>query len=113
LFAQTMGYVAVTAGLFALGAWLGHDLSGDAGIAAFIAAFATLIGMRFTARKSTELTVGLLAAFGLLIGLAVAPVIAVYASADPRTRGLCGTRAGRPRCSSRPSARPVMRRAAT
>jgi FtsH-binding integral membrane protein len=84
LFAQTMGYVAVTAGLFALGAWLGHDLSGDAGIAAFIAAFATLIGMRFTARKSTELTVGLLAAFGLLIGLAVAPVIAVYASADPR-----------------------------
>jgi hypothetical protein len=27
LFAQTMGYVAVTAGLFALGAYLGRNLS--------------------------------------------------------------------------------------
>ena len=84
LFAQTMWYVAVTAGLFALGAWLGRGLSGGAGIVVFIAAFAVLIGMRFAARKSTELTVALLAVFGLLIGLAMAPVIAVYASADPR-----------------------------
>ena len=37
LFAQTMGYVAVTAGLFALGAWAGHDLAGGVGIVAFIA----------------------------------------------------------------------------
>jgi len=28
LFAQTMGYVAATAALFALGAWLGRDLVG-------------------------------------------------------------------------------------
>jgi type III secretory pathway component EscS len=27
LFAQTMGYVAVTAALFALGAWLGRNLA--------------------------------------------------------------------------------------
>jgi hypothetical protein len=27
LFAQAMGYVAVTAALFALGAWLGRDLT--------------------------------------------------------------------------------------
>jgi FtsH-binding integral membrane protein len=84
LFAQTMWYVAVTAGLFALGAWLGRGLSGGAGIVVFIAAFAVLIGMRFAAKRSTELTVALLAVFGLLIGLAMAPVIAVYASADPR-----------------------------
>ena len=84
LFAQTMGYVALTAGLFALGAWLGRGLSGGAGIAVFIAAFVVLIGMRFAAKRSTELTVALLALFGLLIGLAVAPVIAVYSSADPR-----------------------------
>ncbi len=58
LFAQTMGYVAATA--------------------AFIAAFAALIGMRFAARRSAQLTVGLLAAFGLLIGLAVAPIIAYH-----------------------------------
>jgi modulator of FtsH protease len=84
LFAQTMGYVAATAALFALGAWLGRTLTGGVGIIAFIAAFACLIGMRFAARRSAQVTVGLLGAFGLLIGLAVAPVIAYYASVDPR-----------------------------
>jgi FtsH-binding integral membrane protein len=84
LFAQTMGYVAATAGLFALGAFLGRNLTGGVGIVAFIAAFAALFGMRFAARRSTQLTVGLLAAFGLLIGLAVAPTVAYYGSMDPR-----------------------------
>jgi uncharacterized protein len=84
LFSQTMGYVAATTGLFALGAWAGHNLSGGVGIIAFIAAFACLIGMRFAAKRSTELTIALLAAFGLLIGLAVAPTIAYYGSMDPR-----------------------------
>jgi len=80
LFAQTMGYVASTAALFALGAWLGHNLTGGVGIAAF----ACLIAMRFAARRSTQLTVGLLAAFGVLMGVAVAPVITYYGSMDPR-----------------------------
>ena len=84
LFAQTMGYVAVAAALFALGAYLGRQLAHGAGIAAFIAAFACLIGMRFAARRSRQLTVGLLAAFGLLIGLAVAPTLAYYASMNPQ-----------------------------
>ena len=84
LFSQTMGYVAATAGLFAAGAWLGRNLSGGVGIVAFIAAFACLIGMRFAAKRSVQLTVGLLAAFGLLIGLAVAPTVAYYGSMDPR-----------------------------
>jgi modulator of FtsH protease len=83
LFAQTMGYVAATAALFALGAWLGRNLTGGVGIVAFIAAFAVLIAMRFAARRSVPLTIGLLAAFGLLIGLAVAPTIAYYGSMDP------------------------------
>jgi uncharacterized protein len=84
LFSQTMGYVALTAALFALGAWAGHNLSGGVGIVAFIAAFGCLIGMRFAAKRSTELTIGLLAAFGLLIGLAVAPTVAYYGAMDPR-----------------------------
>ena len=84
LFSQTMGYVAITAGLFALGAWAGHNLSGGVGIIAFILAFGCLFGMRFAARRSTEVTVALLAAFGLLIGLAVAPTVAYYGSMDPR-----------------------------
>jgi hypothetical protein len=54
LFAQTMGYVALTAALFALGAWLGRDLTGGVGIVAFIAAFACLIAMRFAARRSSR-----------------------------------------------------------
>src|ERR1700757_811137 len=83
LFAQTMAYVAAAAALFALGAWLGRNLTGVVGIIAFIAAFACLIGMRFAARSSQQLTIGLLAAFGLLIGLAVAPTIAYYGSMDP------------------------------
>jgi FtsH-binding integral membrane protein len=84
LFSQTMGYVAVTAGLFALGAYLGRHLTGGVGIVAFIAAFACLIGMRYATRRSGQLAVWLLGAFGLLIGLAVAPTVAYYGSMDPR-----------------------------
>ena len=84
LFAQTMGYVAVTAGVFALGAYLGRHATPALGIVAFIAAFGCLIGMRFAVRRSAGLAVGLLAAFGLLIGLAVAPTLAYYASMDPQ-----------------------------
>ncbi len=84
LFAQTMGYVAATAALFALGAYLGRNLGNGVGFIGFIAAFACLIGMRFAARRSASLTVGLLAAFGLLIGLALSMTLAYYASVDPR-----------------------------
>jgi modulator of FtsH protease len=84
LFAQTMAYVAATAALFALGAYLGRNLAGGVGIIAFIAAFGCLIGMQFAARRSQQLTVGLLGAFGPLVGLALAPVLATYASTDPQ-----------------------------
>ena len=70
LFAQTRGHVAATAALFALGASLGRNLPGGASIIFFIAAFASLIGMQFAARKSRQLTIGLLGVFGLLTGLA-------------------------------------------
>jgi modulator of FtsH protease len=84
LFAQTMGYVAMAAALFALGAYLGRNLTGGVGIVAFIAAFACLIGMRAASRRSQQLTVGLLAAVGLLLGVAIAPTLADYASSDPQ-----------------------------
>jgi hypothetical protein len=58
LFSQTMGYVAATTALFALGAFLGRNLTGGVGIVAFIAAFAALIAMRFAAQRSVQLTVG-------------------------------------------------------
>ena len=78
-----MGFVALTAALFAAGAYVGRDLSYGLGIVWFIAAIACLIGMRFAVRRSQQVTVGLLVAFGVLIGLALAPTLAYYASTNP------------------------------
>ena len=47
-----MGYVAVTAGFFALGAYLGRNLSEGWAFVWFIVAFACLIGMNFAVRRS-------------------------------------------------------------
>ena len=84
LFGQTMGLVALTAGLFALGAYLGRDTSGGWGILWFVAAFAVLIGINAAAQRSEQLAVGLLFGFGLFLGLAVAPTVANYVEADPQ-----------------------------
>ena len=84
LFGQTMGYVAVTAGLFALGAYLGRNLSHGVALVSFIAAFACLFIMRFTVRRAESVTVALLCAVGVLLGLAMAPTLVYYASANPQ-----------------------------
>ncbi len=84
LFGQTMLLVALTAGLFTAGAYLGRSLSYGLGIVFFIAAFGCLIATRFAARRSGGSAVGLLFVFGLLIGLATAPTLAYYASANPQ-----------------------------
>jgi FtsH-binding integral membrane protein len=84
LFGQTMGYVAVTAGFFALGSYAGRHLSGGWALVWFIAAFACLIGMKFAVRRSGSASAGLLFAFGLLMGLAMGPTIVYYANADPQ-----------------------------
>jgi modulator of FtsH protease len=84
LFAQTMGYVAATAGLFTLGAYLGRNLGSGVSIVAFLAAFGCLVGMRFAARRSVQLTVGLLGAFGLLFGMALSMMLDYYASVNPQ-----------------------------
>src|SRR3954449_1796277 len=84
LLGQVMGLVAVTVGFSALGAYLGRDLSGATGLLLFIGAFACIIGLNVAAAKGREqLAIGLLFGLGLLLGLAVAPVIADYANADP------------------------------
>jgi FtsH-binding integral membrane protein len=84
LLGQTMGLVAVTAGLFALGAYLGRDLSYGWGFAFFIAAFGCLLGLNVAAQRSERMAITLLFAFGVLIGLATAPTIAYYASTSPQ-----------------------------
>jgi FtsH-binding integral membrane protein len=84
VFGQVMGLVAVTVGCAALGAYIGRDLSGGAGLLFFIGAFACIFGLNAASSRGREqLAIGLLFGLGLLLGLAVAPLIAAYANADP------------------------------
>ena len=84
VFGQVMGLVAATVGFTALGAYIGRNLSGGAGILFFIAGFACIFGLQFaSARGREQLAIGLLFGLGLALGLAVAPVLNDYAQADP------------------------------
>jgi uncharacterized protein len=84
LLGRVMGFVAVTVGFAALGAYLGGDLSGATGLVLFIGAFACIFGLHIAAAKGREqLAIGLMFGLGLLLGLAVAPVVADYAEGDP------------------------------
>jgi modulator of FtsH protease len=76
--------VGVTAGFFAAGAYLGRDLSYSWGWLFYIASFVCLIGMNFAIRRSEQLAIGLLFGFGVLIGVATAPVLAYYADTNPQ-----------------------------
>jgi len=84
VFGQTMGLVALTVGCSALGAYIGRNLSGGTGLLMFIGAFACIFGLNIaSARGHEQLAIGLLFGLGLLIGLAVGPVLAVYAKTSP------------------------------
>ena len=85
LFGQTMGLVAVTAGFFALGSYLGRNItSTTVAFGAYIAAFVVLLVMRFAARRSAGFSTALLLIFGALMGVATSPVLVFYAAYDPR-----------------------------
>ncbi|MGO9823624.1 MAG: Bax inhibitor-1 family protein, partial [Solirubrobacteraceae bacterium] len=82
VFGQTMGLVALTVGCAALGAYAGRNLSEGAFLPLFIGAFACIFGLQWAARRGREqLSVLLLFGLGLLLGLAVAPLIAQTSSA--------------------------------
>ncbi len=85
VFSQTMGLVAVTAGVFALGAYAGRDLTEGWGWFFFVAAFASLIAMRSAVRRASASGVGLLFVFGGVLGLATAPTVSFYASTTHRS----------------------------
>jgi FtsH-binding integral membrane protein len=85
LFGRTMGFVALTAGFFAVGAYLGRDLSYVVGWLGFVAGVGCLIGLNVAAQRSEQLAVALLFAFGVLIGLTIGPTISYYASTDAQT----------------------------
>jgi modulator of FtsH protease len=84
VFGQVMGLVAATVAFTALGAYIGRNLTGGTGILFFIGAFACVFGLNFaTARGREQLAIALLFGLGLLLGLAIAPIIHVYANANP------------------------------
>jgi modulator of FtsH protease len=84
LFGQTMGLVALTAGFFALGAYLGRNVSYGWAWVAYIIAFVVLISMNFAVRRSAAAATVLLMVFGVLIGVATAPILVYYASTNPQ-----------------------------
>jgi FtsH-binding integral membrane protein len=84
VFGHVMGLVALTLGFLALGAYIGRDLSGGWGILAFIASFGCIIGLNVaSARGNEQLSITLLFGLGLLLGLALGPVLSSYVDADP------------------------------
>jgi FtsH-binding integral membrane protein len=84
VFGQVMGLVALTVGCTALGAYIGRNLTGGAGIALFIVAFACVFGLQWaSAHGHEQLAIGLLFGVGLAIGMAVGPVLADYAKSNP------------------------------
>ena len=84
VFGQVMGLVALTVGCTALGAYIGRNMTGGTGILFFIGAFACIFGLNIASSRGREqLAIALLFGLGLLLGLAVAPVLNAYANADP------------------------------
>jgi len=84
LFGQVMWLVALAAGCFALGCYAGRDLSAGWSIVWFIAGFGCLIALNFARRASSAVSVTLLLAMGLLLGLGMGPVVAYYTVTSPQ-----------------------------
>ena len=84
VFGQVMGLVAVTVGCSALGAYIGRNLTGRTGILLLLVAMGCVVGLNVaTTRGHEQLAVGLLFGLGLVLGIAVGPVLAYYAKAQP------------------------------
>ena len=84
IFGQTMGLVALTCLVAAVGAYLGRDITRGWGIVAFIGAIACIIGLNAAVKRSEQLAIGLLFAMGALLGIAVAPTLAYYFEVQPQ-----------------------------
>ena len=95
VFGQTMGLVGFTLGFFALGAYIGRDLSGTTGIILMLVGLVPLLALNFAVRRGNQsLAIALLFGFGLLFGLGLGPVINYYASSDPAVVWQAGAATG-------------------
>jgi FtsH-binding integral membrane protein len=84
LFGRTMALVALTAGAFALGAYLGRNVAYQWGWLFFIGSLGCLIALNRAVERSEQMALALLVGFGLSTGLALAPTLAYYLSVDPQ-----------------------------
>ncbi len=82
VFGQVMGLVAVTVGFFTLGSYLGREIAEGTSIVCFIGGFLCIIGLN-VARRSESLSITLLFAAGVLLGLGMGGVLDRYAEAEP------------------------------
>src|SRR4051794_38305905 len=60
LLGRVMGYVAVTVGFAALGAYLGRNLTGGTGLVLFVGAFGCIFGLNIAAKGREQVAIGLL-----------------------------------------------------
>lgn len=82
VFGQVMGLVAIALCFFTLGSYLGRNVVGGTSIIFFIGGFICIIGLNL-ARRSESLSITLLFAAGLLLGLGMGGVLNRYAEAEP------------------------------
>jgi FtsH-binding integral membrane protein len=84
LFGRVMGLVALTVGFATLGVFIAGDWGGAGWFIAWLLAIGCLVGLNVeSARGNHMLALGLLLAFGLLIGISVAATIRYYAATQP------------------------------
>ena len=79
-----MALVALTVAFATLGVWMGRGWGGAGWFIAWLLSLGCLIGLKVAnARGNRKLALGLLFAFGLLIGASVATTVNYYAATDP------------------------------
>jgi uncharacterized protein len=84
LFGRVMALVALTVAFATFGVWMGRGWGGAGWFIAWLLSLGCLIGLQVAnARGNTGLALGLLCAFGLLIGASVATTVNYYAATDP------------------------------
>ena len=84
VFGHVMALVACTLGFAALGAYLTRNSVGGTGILFILIAFGGLFGLNAAAARGNEnLATALLFGVGLLMGLALGPILGYYAHTNP------------------------------
>jgi FtsH-binding integral membrane protein len=84
LFGRVMGLVALTVAVATLGVYLFRESGGALWFVAWLLALGCLVGLNVAnSRGNQSLALGLLLAFGLLMGAAVSSTVNYYATTDP------------------------------